>query len=135
MKKQRNFIIGIVIALILVVFALFNNDPAKINFVFTTISLPLVLILFICILLGALVTYLFATASNYTAKKTLKSLQGQVDSLQHQQDQAIAKAVAAEKEKIVQTYTKQLKDKDDQIDKLKSENQTLDADHSSENDV
>lgn len=117
MNKQRNFVIALVIAIVLVIFALFNNDPVMINFVVASIKLPLIIILFICILLGALVTYLFATTGNYSTKKELKAMQGKVEQLETQQDQAIEVAVAENSEQ----FKAQLTEKDKEIENLKAE--------------
>ncbi|MFD1671576.1 lipopolysaccharide assembly LapA domain-containing protein [Agrilactobacillus yilanensis] len=117
MNKQRNFVIALVIAIVLVIFALFNNDPVMINFVVASIKLPLIIILFICILLGALVTYLFATTGNYSTKKELKAMQGKVEQLETQQDQAIEAAVAENSEQ----FKAQLTEKDKEIENLKAE--------------
>lgn len=116
MNKQRNFIIALIIAILLVVFALFNNDPVMINFIVTSIKLPLIVILFICILLGALVTYLFATTGNYSNKKELKALQGKIEQLEGQQDKAIATAVAEN----TKDFEDKLAEKDQKIKELET---------------
>lgn len=120
MNKQRNFIIALIIAIILVVFALVNNDPVLINFIVTSVKLPLIVILFICILLGALITYLFATTGNYNSKKDLKALQGKVTQLEDKQDEAV-KAAVEENTKI---FEAKLKARDEEIATLKAKLET-----------
>lgn len=116
MNKQRNFIIALLIAIVLVIFALVNNDPVLINFIVTSVKLPLIVILFICILLGALITYLFATTGNYNNKKALKDLQGKVSQLTDKQDEAIKAAV----DENTKDFEAELKARDEEIKTLKA---------------
>lgn len=120
MKKQRNFVIGLIIAILLVIFALINQTPVMIQFGFTKVKLPLILILFISILLGALVTYLFATTGNYNLKKEMKDLRGQVTQLETEQQKAIDTAVDAATAKQAADFKAQLAEKEATIEQLKA---------------
>ncbi|MCD2255235.1 lipopolysaccharide assembly protein LapA domain-containing protein [Agrilactobacillus fermenti] len=118
MKKQRNFILGLIIAVILVVFALINQKQVQISFGFTIVKLPLILILFISILLGALVTYLFATMGNYNMKKQLKHLTTQIDDADKIKQAAVAEAITTTTKKLDQQYQAELAKKDEKIKQL-----------------
>lgn len=58
MNKQRNLVIGLIIVLVLVIFACLNTEPVAINFGFFQPKMPLIIVLVIMLLLGALVSLL-----------------------------------------------------------------------------
>lgn len=77
MKKQSTTIISIILLIIIVVFALLNTATVEVNFLFTKVKTPLVLLIFICLLVGALIIYLFSLSNNYKISKELKALRTQ----------------------------------------------------------
>ena len=50
MEKQRNLIIGSVVALIAVIFVVLNTSPVAINFGFFKVRLPLIVMLVVVML-------------------------------------------------------------------------------------
>ncbi len=51
MNKQRNLVIGLIIVLVLVIFACLNTEPVAINFGFFQPKMPLIIVLVIVSLL------------------------------------------------------------------------------------
>ena len=58
MKNQWRVIVGILLILVIVLFAVANNMTVPINFGFTTIQSPLILVIIGSALLGALILLL-----------------------------------------------------------------------------
>ncbi|NES53179.1 DUF1049 domain-containing protein, partial [Escherichia coli] len=54
MKKQSNVILGFVLVLIIVLFAVLNNKNVPVSFGFTSFSAPLILVIIGSALIGAL---------------------------------------------------------------------------------
>lgn len=74
MKKQSTTIISIILLIIIVIFALLNTAAVEINLLFTKIKVPLVLLIFVCFLIGALIIYLFSLSNTHKINKELKEL-------------------------------------------------------------
>ncbi|MCP9328340.1 lipopolysaccharide assembly LapA domain-containing protein [Liquorilactobacillus satsumensis] len=77
MKNQWRMILALVLALIVIIFALLNTQDVAVNFIFGKFSLPLVLLLMISLLVGALVAALFSTVTIMGLKKQLKDKETQ----------------------------------------------------------
>ena len=63
MKSQQRFIIGLVLALILIIFALLNGQGVSVNFFGIQLEWPLIVIIAVSVLIGAVVTWLISTLS------------------------------------------------------------------------
>lgn len=74
MKKQSTTIISIILLIIIAIFAVANTAPVEVNLLFTKFRSPLVLLIFICLLIGALIIYLFSFSSHLKQDKELKQL-------------------------------------------------------------
>lgn len=97
MKKQKGLVVGLIIVLLLVIFACLNTEQVAINFGFFQPRMPLIIILIVMLLLGAIISLLLG--SNKDAKQD--------------------KAKLAEQEKqLTKKYESQLKEKDAQIAQL-----------------
>ena len=72
MKGQQRFIIGLVLALILIVFALLNGQDVSVNFFGIQLKWPLIVIIAVSVLIGAVVTWLISTSAVSSAKKQLQ---------------------------------------------------------------
>ena len=68
-KNQWRLVVGIILILVIVIFAILNMEVVPINFGFTQLNSPLIIIIFI-----SLLTLLSATGSASTQKKELKQL-------------------------------------------------------------
>lgn len=77
MKNQWRVIVGLVLAFIIVIFAVLNNQDVKISFGFTQLNAPLVLVIMGSAFIGAVVIVLVATSGYLKQKKTIKELRNQ----------------------------------------------------------
>lgn len=77
MKKQSTMIVSIILLIIFVIFALLNTAQVEVNLLFGKIKMPLVLLILVCMLIGALVIYLFSFSNHLKVSKELKELQNQ----------------------------------------------------------
>lgn len=75
MKKQSTMIVSIILLIVFVVFALLNTAPVEVNLLLGKIKLPLVLLILVCLLIGALIIYLFSFSNHLKVSKELKELQ------------------------------------------------------------
>ena len=75
MKNQWRVILGLVLVLIVVIFAVLNNQAVPVNFGFTKISGPLILIILGSAIIGALVGLLTSTTTIWNQRKELKAVQ------------------------------------------------------------
>lgn len=78
MKKQWSMIGAIILLLIAVLFSWMNSQSVTVNFGFSKVTMPLVVILVISLLLGALIAVLISTTAYFRQKKQIKSLQKQL---------------------------------------------------------
>jgi len=80
---QRSLIIGLISALILVIFALLNSDPVKLDFVIgkPVEGTPLSLILLITLIIGVFVGLLFSYPSFKKFKKVISENKSEITKL------------------------------------------------------
>lgn len=77
MKKQSTMVISIILLIIFVIFALLNTATVEVNLLFSQVRIPLVLLILVCLLIGALIIYLFSFSNHLKVNKELKELQKQ----------------------------------------------------------
>ncbi|MBB1069610.1 LapA family protein [Limosilactobacillus sp. RRLNB_1_1] len=75
MKKQSTTIASIIILIIIAIFALLNTATVVVNLFGARVKTPLVLLIFICLLIGAMTIYLLSFSSHLKTTKELKELQ------------------------------------------------------------
>lgn len=75
MKKQSTTIISIILLIIIAIFALLNTATVEVNLLGIHVKTPLVLLIFICLLIGALIIYLLSFSNHLRINKELKDLQ------------------------------------------------------------
>ncbi|HAT55024.1 MAG TPA: DUF1049 domain-containing protein [Lactobacillus sp.] len=68
MKNQWRLIAGLILVLIVAIFAVMNGNSVPIHFGVTTVKWPMILILIVSLLLGALIA-LLVTAGNHVSRK------------------------------------------------------------------
>lgn len=78
MKKQWTMVGSIILLLIVVIFSWMNAQAVTVNFGFTKVTMPLVVVLVIALLLGALITVLISTSTSLRQKKEIKGLRSQL---------------------------------------------------------
>ncbi|OTN76530.1 hypothetical protein A5886_001607 [Enterococcus sp. 8G7_MSG3316] len=89
MKNQWRVIVGILLILVVVLFAVANNMTVPINFGFTTIQSPLILVIIGSALLGALILLLVSATAMFRQKKELKVLRKDLAKYQSDNDQVL----------------------------------------------
>ncbi|KRM72580.1 LapA family protein [Lacticaseibacillus brantae] len=114
MKNQQRLIIGLVLSLVLVVFAILNGQAVEVNFFGAKASWPLILVIVGSVILGALITFLVSTSTASQMKKQIKQLQAERDDLAANKpdvDNAIKQAI--------KPYEQQVKDLQAQLAQAK----------------
>ena len=77
MKKQSTMIVSIILLIVFVIFALLNTATVEVNLLFSRVKTPLVLLILVCLLIGALIIYLFSFSNHIKVNKEIKELQKQ----------------------------------------------------------
>lgn len=73
MKKQWATILAIILILLISLFSVMNVDVVPVNFGFTLVSWPLIMIILGSLFIGALVTVLMSTNTAFKTKKQIKN--------------------------------------------------------------
>ncbi|MFD0896636.1 LapA family protein [Loigolactobacillus binensis] len=110
MKNQWRLVLVLLLALVIVIFAVLNVAPVTVQFGFGSAKWPLIIVIIVSLLLGAVVTVLVSTMSALGLRRQVKALTAE----KKQQDTAIDQAVAAATAKL----NTQLAEKEDQINAL-----------------
>lgn len=133
MKKQWTTVFLILIALIVVLFAVLNVDPIAINFGFTVIEMPLAVILIITLLIGVLMAVLLSTGIILKYKSEEKKLKTEIKNAkitkQHEKEE-LNQAHLAEMEQLSQ----EKEELDKEIRQLKRRMANMDASYSTHNE-
>ena len=82
MKKQWGIIIGLVLTLVIVIFAVLNNLPVPINFGFAKLSAPLIIVIIGAAIIGAVIVALVATSTIWQQRREIKQLCANINDLQ-----------------------------------------------------
>ncbi|KAF1302937.1 DUF1049 domain-containing protein [Enterococcus saccharolyticus] len=104
MKNQWRIIIGLVLTLMIVIFAVLNNMNVPVNFGFSQFSAPLIIVIIGSAFLGAVVVALVATGTMWQQRREIKQLNQQINSL----TKDIDKKVADKKEELEREYNNKL---------------------------
>lgn len=119
---QKGFVIMLILAVIIAIFAISNSAVVTIDFIFTQVVLSQAIVIFICVLLGAILASVFGYVRIISLRKETKELkkeneriQVEVDGLQVQVDQLTEELKEKEEEEF-----KLL----DAIDDVENENST-----------
>jgi len=119
MKNQWRIILGLILTLVIVIFAILNNQQVAINFGFTAIQAPLIIVIIGAAFIGAVVIALVATSSYVKQNKELKTLRNQ----QITDDTVIEKRVAERKAELEREYANKAIEMQQTFDQANSVNQ------------
>ena len=114
MKNQWRLVAGIILIIIIVLFAVFNVDSVPVNFGFAVVDGPLIIVILVSLLMGSLITLLVATGSATKKNKEFKQMRAEIDT----KGKEIQKAVDATKvgyEQQLAELRKELTQKDRKI--------------------
>nr|WP_185425514.1 lipopolysaccharide assembly protein LapA domain-containing protein [Listeria weihenstephanensis] len=75
MKVQWQVIVGIVLAIVIAIFAIINVDSVEVNFLFAKASWPLILIILGSVLIGCLIFFCLNIVRVNSMKKQIKTLE------------------------------------------------------------
>ncbi|MFT9213762.1 MAG: lipopolysaccharide assembly protein LapA domain-containing protein [Liquorilactobacillus ghanensis] len=110
MKNQWRLISAIFLILIVAVFALLNTQKVKIDLLFWRPAFPLVLVIIMAVLLGALIAVLLSFVTIHQLKKEIKKLKINESNLeadyQEKYDKKLAKEQAGYQKKINELKSK-----------------------------
>ncbi|MCP3744834.1 lipopolysaccharide assembly LapA domain-containing protein [Paenibacillus sp. A3M_27_13] len=84
LKTQWSLIAALVIALLTAVFAVINVNSVQVNFLFSMVSIPLILLILGCTLLGGLIVGSFGIFRQYRLQREIKRLTTQLHTLQEE---------------------------------------------------
>lgn len=82
MKRQWRLILLLVLIFVVGLFAAFNSQSVAVNFLFGQVAAPLVLVILISVLAGAVIATLLVTNVLWQQKRRVKILERQVASLE-----------------------------------------------------
>lgn len=68
-KKQAKFFLSIVLVLIVVLFSIFNMEDITVSFLFAEVKIPLIILIIVTFILGAVASYLFSIGNKTTKPK------------------------------------------------------------------
>ncbi|GGC92650.1 hypothetical protein GCM10007216_24260 [Thalassobacillus devorans] len=74
MKGQYYWILALIFALLIAIFAVINVEPVEVNFMFGTAEWPLILVILISALLGGIVTAAAGSVRFYQLQREVKKL-------------------------------------------------------------
>lgn len=85
MKNQWRLVSALVIVLVIVVFAILNVEPVRVNFGIAAVHWPLILVIVITLILGVVIAVLMATVNSAKERneheKALADAQAKIDKL------------------------------------------------------
>ncbi|MBC6309493.1 DUF1049 domain-containing protein [Listeria sp. FSL L7-1582] len=93
MKVQWQVIVGIVLAIVIAIFAVINVDDVKVNFLFAYVEWPLILVILGSVLIGGLIFFCLNIVRTNSMKKQVKTLEAAKKELE--------RSLAAEKSRKV----------------------------------
>lgn len=79
MRIQWSLILGLIFALLTALFAVINVAPAPVNFGFTTVEIPLILIILGCAVIGGVIVGSYGIFRQYKLQKTIKHLTAELE--------------------------------------------------------
>ncbi|MWV43811.1 DUF1049 domain-containing protein [Paenibacillus sp. HJL G12] len=84
MKIQWSLIAGLVFALLTAIFAVINVDPVRVNFMFSEVNIPLILLIVGCTLIGGIIVGSYGIFRQYKLQKEIKLLSAQLTHIQNE---------------------------------------------------
>lgn len=106
---QKSFVIILILFVIIGIFAISNSGVVTIDFIFTEAVLSQAIVIFICVLLGAVLASIFGYVRQMSLKKNIKEL--------NKENQTI-KSNAYELQVKVDKLTEQIKEKENEMEML-----------------
>lgn len=133
LKRQWKVILGFLLVLIIVIFAVLNNQEVPVNFGFSKLYGPLILVIIGSAIIGALVVFLTSSTTMFQQKRQVKQLQSRIEEFETGNQEKLAEEKASyqrEKENEIAAlkaeYERLLNEKDNYIQQLTGEETSKD---------
>lgn len=121
MKHQWRIIVGFVLVLIVVLFAVSNNTVVDVSFLVVEMKAPLILIILGSAIVGALIVVLTSVSTIWSQKRTIKKMQDNLDGYQEDYDNKVANLEEKYHDRyteLQEDYEAKLTEKQEIIDQL-----------------
>lgn len=79
---QKGFVLILILAVIIGIFAISNSGVVSIDFIFTEVLVSQAIVIFICVLLGAIIASIFGGIRQMSLNKDIKQLKAENKELQ-----------------------------------------------------
>lgn len=124
MKNQWRIVLTILLVIIVAIFAILNVESVPVSFGFTTVHWPLILILLVSILIGAVLMILFSTITVFQHNRAYKELeqtsQEQITSLEQERDRLTKRLQNSRSKQVTGQQAQQLQDLEKENAELKA---------------
>nr|WP_319218134.1 lipopolysaccharide assembly protein LapA domain-containing protein [uncultured Trichococcus sp.] len=120
MKNQWRLVAGIILIIIIVLFAVFNVDTVPVNFGFAVVDGPLIIVILVSLLMGSLITLLVATGSATKKNKEFKQMRTEIDAKGKEIQKAVDATKAGYEQKLADLRA-ELTQRDSKINSLEEE--------------
>lgn len=117
MKRQWSTVVVIALTLLVVIFAVMNVDPVSINFGFTLVSIPLVVVIIGTLLIGMTIVAMWSTTLVLRERRQQQKIQAQLDNFELESTK--------KRDELTQSHLQEKKDLEAQIQSQKAENREL----------
>lgn len=117
MKRQWSTVLVIALTLLVVIFAVMNVDPVSINFGFTLVSIPLVVVIIGTLLIGMTIVAMWSTTLVLRERRQQQKIQAQLDNFELESTK--------KRDELTQSHLQEKRDLEAQIQSQKVENREL----------
>lgn len=105
MKLQWSLLLGLLFAIIIAIFAVYNVEAVPVNYVFGTAEWPLILVILGSALLGALISGMIAMYRSFVLARKVKQLEKELKKKDASIETLQRDIVAYEESRTIQTET------------------------------
>lgn len=100
---QKGLILILVLAVLIGIFVISNSGVVSIDFIFTKVMISQAIVIFICVLLGAILATLFGGIRQMSLKKEIKNVKVELKTLQSENEKLLAesKMLRTDNEKLL----------------------------------
>ncbi|MEG0253940.1 MAG: LapA family protein [Vagococcus sp.] len=115
MKKTTKLFFVLILSFVVVLFSVINAQQIEVNFLFTKLSLPLVLIIISGVIIGALIVLIVMLSGVWQKNRTIKQLKQEIIELKTKDDSEID----SEENEVILNLKKELKEKELELSDLR----------------
>lgn len=126
---QIGFIVILIIAIFVAIFAIQNGTPVPIDLFFARYEMPLAVIMMACLILGAVVILILGTTRQFKKRSEQKELKNKIKAFETEkaQSEINVKAIETEKQNLANTNAELSAKITELNDKIKSQEKALTA--------